>query len=58
MQGLQDFEGLRHLERGVIREHDPTRILPVALATWPIMTSGAELAMVGRLWCSASQYRS
>jgi hypothetical protein len=28
MQGLQDFEGLRHLERGVIREHDPARADP------------------------------
>jgi hypothetical protein len=33
----------------------PTRILSVTLATCPIMTSGAELAMLGRLWCSASQ---
>jgi hypothetical protein len=27
-------------------------------ATCPIMISGAELAIVGRLWCSANQYRS
>jgi len=33
----------------------PTLILSVALATCPIMISGAELAMFGRLWCSASQ---
>jgi hypothetical protein len=28
-----------------------------AEAIWPIMISGAELATVGALWCSASQYR-
>jgi hypothetical protein len=33
----------------------PTRILSVTFATCPIMTSGVELAIVGMLWCSASQ---
>jgi len=33
----------------------PTLIRSVAAATWPIMTSGAELARPGWLWCSASQ---
>jgi hypothetical protein len=58
MQCLQNTEGLGHLERGVVGEHDPpapTRILFVTLATSPIMTSGTELATFGRLWCSASQ---
>ena len=29
----------------------------IAAATCPIMMSGAELAIEGRLWCSANQYR-
>ncbi len=33
----------------------PTRMREVAAATWPIITSGAELASPGVLWCSASQ---
>jgi hypothetical protein len=33
----------------------PTLILFVTPATCPIMISGAELATLGRLWCSASQ---
>ena len=33
----------------------PTRMRSVTRATWPIMTSGAELAIEGRLWCSATQ---
>ena len=34
---------------------DPTRMRVVAAAICPIMISGAELAMLGILWCSASQ---
>ena len=30
-------------------------VLLVAAAIWPIMMSGAELAIAGRLWCSAHQ---
>jgi hypothetical protein len=58
VQGCQDPEGLGHLERGVVGEHDPpgpTLILFVTPATCPIMISGVELATLGRLWCSASQ---
>jgi hypothetical protein len=36
---------------------EPTRMRSVAAATCPIMMSGAELAIEGRLWCSANQYR-
>jgi hypothetical protein len=34
---------------------EPTLILSVIDATWAIMTSGAVLAIVGILWCSANQ---
>ena len=34
---------------------EPTCICVVAAAIWPIMISGAELAMFGMLWCSATQ---
>ena len=34
---------------------DPTRIVEVAAATWPISSAGAELATPGVKWCSASQ---
>jgi len=40
---------------GSITPPEPTRIVEVAAATWPIITSGEELAMPGLLWCSASQ---
>ncbi len=40
---------------GSMMPPDPTRIRAVAAATWPIITSGAELASPGVLWCSASQ---
>jgi hypothetical protein len=33
----------------------PTRMRDVAAAISAIMTSGAVEAMVGRLWCSATQ---
>jgi hypothetical protein len=36
---------------------EPTRMVEVTAATWAIITSGAELATPGRLWCSASQKR-
>ena len=35
----------------------PTRIVLVAAATDAIITSGAELATLGMLWCSATQNR-
>jgi TRAP-type C4-dicarboxylate transport system permease large subunit len=34
---------------------EPTRIVCVAPATWPITTAVAALAIPGMLWCSASQ---
>ena len=34
---------------GSITPPEPMRIFFVTAATWPIMMSGAELAMVGRL---------
>ena len=40
---------------GSITPPEPMRMFFVTAATCPIMMSGAELAMVGRLWCSASQ---
>jgi len=33
----------------------PTRIRWVTAAMWAIMTSGAEVAMLAMLWCSAIQ---
>ena len=36
----------------------PIRMREVSPATCPIITSGAGLATLGRLWCSASQYLS
>ena len=41
---------------GSITPPEPTRIAAVAAASWPARTAGAELAMPGRLWCSATQY--
>ena len=40
---------------GSITPPEPTRICLVTAAIWPIMMSGAELAIDGRLWCSATQ---
>ena len=42
---------------GSMTPPEPTRMRSVAAATCPIMMSGAELAIEGRLWCSANQYR-
>ena len=42
---------------GSITPPDPTRKVVVAPAMWPISTGGAELAMPGMLWCSATQNR-
>ena len=40
---------------GSITPPEPTRIVEVAWARWPMSTAGAELAMPGMLWCSATQ---
>jgi hypothetical protein len=40
---------------GSITPPEPTRMRDVTAAIWPIMISGAELAMFARLWCSATQ---
>ncbi len=42
---------------GSITPPEPTRMREVFAATWAIITSGAGQAMVGELWCSATQYR-
>ncbi|MGF7122413.1 hypothetical protein J2X34_002829 [Rhodococcus sp. BE178] len=42
---------------GSITPPEPTRMESVTAATWPIITAGAELAMPGMEWCSASQNR-
>ena len=42
---------------GSITPPEPTRIVDVASARWPISTAGAELAIAGMLWCSATQNR-
>ncbi len=42
---------------GSITPPDPTRIRDVAPARWLMSTGGAELAMPGMLWCSATQNR-
>ena len=42
---------------GSMTPPDPTWIREVASARWPISTGGAELAMPGMLWCSATQNR-
>ena len=42
---------------GSITPPEPTRIVEVAAARWAISTAGAELAMAGMLWCSATQNR-
>jgi hypothetical protein len=58
VQRLQYPEGLRDLQRGVVGEHDPAGADPDPLGhvrDVPDHDLGAELAMLGRLWCSASQ---
>ena len=40
---------------GSITPPEPTRMCVVTAAICPIMMSGAELAMLGKLWCSATQ---
>ena len=42
---------------GSITPPEPTRRCSVAAAICPIMMSGAVLAMLGMLWCSATQKR-
>ena len=43
---------------GSITPPEPTRMVDVADARWARSTAGAELAMPGMLWCSATQWRS
>ena len=40
---------------GSMTPPEPTRMRAVIAAICPIMMSGAELAIEGRLWCSATQ---
>ena len=42
---------------GSITPPEPMRSVVVALARWAISTAGAELAIPGMLWCSATQWR-
>ncbi len=42
---------------GSITPPEPTLMVVVASAIWLISTGGAELAMPGMLWCSATQNR-
>ena len=42
---------------GSITPPEPTRMVVVADARWARSTAGAELAMPGMLWCSATQWR-
>ena len=42
---------------GSMMPPEPTRMVEVPPATWPITTAVAALAMPGMLWCSASQKR-
>ena len=43
---------------GSMTPPEPTRMVDVADAMWASSTAGAELAMPGMLWCSATQWRS
>ena len=62
VQPGEDPERLGHLQRRVVGQHDPAGPDPdrrvVAAATAAIITSGAELATLAMLWCSATQNRS
>jgi hypothetical protein len=40
---------------GSITPPEPTLIVSVTEAAWASSTAGAELAMPGMLWCSATQ---
>ncbi|MNY63269.1 hypothetical protein D3C86_2002020 [compost metagenome] len=40
---------------GSMTPPEPTRIVEVPAATWPMTTAVAALAIPGMLWCSASQ---
>ncbi len=40
---------------GSMMPPEPTRIVEVAPAIWPISTAVAEEAMPSMLWCSATQ---
>ncbi len=42
---------------GTMMPPAPSRIRVVAAAAAAISTSGAEVAMLAMLWCSANQYR-
>ena len=42
---------------GSITPPDPTRMVLVEAARWAMSTAGAELAIEGMLWCSATQNR-
>ena len=42
---------------GSITPPEPTRMVEVLAARCAISTAGAELAMAGMLWCSATQKR-
>ncbi len=42
---------------GSMMPPEPTRIVAVPAATWPMTTAVAALAMPVMLWCSASQKR-
>ena len=60
MQRLQHAELLGDHQRHMVGQHDVAGPDPddsVASAIWPISTGGAELAMPGMLWCSATQNR-
>ena len=42
---------------GSITPPEPTRMVEVLAARWASSTAGAELAIAGMLWCSATQNR-
>ena len=57
-QAFQHLVAFGDLQRRVVRQHHAAGADPqcsVTAAICPIMMSGAELAMLGRLWCSATQ---
>ena len=59
MERLEHAELLGDDERRVVGQHDAARADADACrcteARWAISTAGAELAMPGMLWCSATQ---